>query len=238
MEGLLRSIIYLDLVGLDETRTKEKLLAWVGGGIRPKPETASAFPGPVVLHTVALQGLYPGKLNPQMHLHHDGGISREQAVALCARLRDLLEAGEWKEADQETARMLLSLTHRQTNGWLRERDIKRLPCSVLRVIDELWQHYSNHSHRFGFSAQRDIWTEIQERPGKFDFESFCRFSDRVGWRVDEQWRRAYDELLLTSEAPAGHLPSLRFPDAEREADRRASWQDSFKHFLARVEDCL
>lgn len=44
-DGLLKGIVYIDLVGLDENAAREKLLDYVKG-VRRKPTTPPAFPGP------------------------------------------------------------------------------------------------------------------------------------------------------------------------------------------------
>ncbi|HAC63141.1 MAG TPA: hypothetical protein DCF68_06270, partial [Cyanothece sp. UBA12306] len=44
------------------------------------------------------------------------------------KLRELLAAGKWKEADQETARVMLQATNRVFEGYLDEFDIDNFPC--------------------------------------------------------------------------------------------------------------
>jgi tetratricopeptide (TPR) repeat protein len=77
-EGLLRAIVYIDLVGLDETAARNALLAGGNRG-RAKPSVAPGFPGgtapgtgdsnrPIAPnHTVARPELYPGNVEvPQI----------------------------------------------------------------------------------------------------------------------------------------------------------------------------
>ncbi|MEH2042696.1 GUN4 domain-containing protein [Nostoc sp.] len=115
------------------------------------------------------------------------------------RLRDLLQAGQWKEADQETLAVMLKATGREQEGWLDSESINNFPCTDLRTIDQLWVKYSNG--HFGFSVQKWIWENV----GK-DYE---KFGDRVGWRkgmfLNKEWR-LYSYLTFTLNSPQGQLP--------------------------------
>ena len=145
------------------------------------------------------------------------------------RLRDLLAAWKWQEADQETARILLELADRQESGWLRSQDIEQIHCSDLHTIDQIWTEYSGS--RFGFSVQKRIWNEVGGQPGQFDFAIFLKFGARVGWRVNKDWCQKYDDFIFASDAPEGHLPSLRFPGAENEPHCWKTWKESFQSLL-------
>ncbi|WP_153038554.1 caspase, EACC1-associated type [Nodularia spumigena] len=124
------------------------------------------------------------------------------------RLRDLLKAGQWKEADQETLKVMLKAVGRENEGWLDIDSIEKFPCTDLRTIDQLWVKYSNG--RFGFSVQKRVWESVGGNP-KADDETWCKFGDRVGWRKEfmlgkmKEWRN-YDGLTFNVKAPEGHLP--------------------------------
>ncbi|MEM1280199.1 MAG: TIR domain-containing protein, partial [Cyanobacteria bacterium P01_H01_bin.152] len=65
------------------------------------------------------------------------------------RLRDLLKAGEWREADQETADQMLKAMG-QTTWWkVESNDLLNFPCADLKTIDQLWVKYSDG--KWGFS---------------------------------------------------------------------------------------
>ncbi len=118
------------------------------------------------------------------------------------RLRDLLAAGEWKEADQETLKVMLKAARRENKGGYLDRDsIKNFPCDDLRTIDQLWVKYSQG--RFGFSVQKKIWLEVG---GKVGYESECKLGDGVGWRKGGSCLK-YDHLTFNLQATSGHLPS-------------------------------
>lgn len=152
------------------------------------------------------------------------------------QLRTFLETEAWKEADVETSRVILQVAKRQKEGWLRARDIDNFSCSDLRMIDQLWRDAS--CAQFGFSLQRKIWLDVNGQPGKFDPETFRDFGDCVGWRVNDNWIRYYNDFCFSSGAPKGHFPSLRFPRAEDGMNWFETWQDSFKGFLTLVDSCF
>jgi hypothetical protein len=125
------------------------------------------------------------------------------------RLRDLLAAGNWQLADQETRNLIYK------GCGMQPTDVTRFPlfadfsCEDLHMIDHLWLQYSKG--RFGFSVQQPIW--------HYCYHTFwdktliwSTFGDRVGWRINHllkpnHWKR-YDELTFTLDAPVGHLPHL------------------------------
>jgi hypothetical protein len=124
------------------------------------------------------------------------------------RLQDLLKAGQWKEADEETAARMLELMNRQKKGYLGMSDIANFPCRDLREIDRFW---IEHSHgRFGFSIQREIWQECGS-PNNLYVDDPCwqKFGNQVGWRkgfFGKQWVQGWSDLTFSLSAPRGHLP--------------------------------
>lgn len=119
------------------------------------------------------------------------------------KLRDLLAAGKWKEADQETANVMIKVAGREEEGWLDKDSIEKFPCEDLRTIDQLWVKYSNG--RFGFSVQKRIWLEVGGKLGEYDQKVWESFGDRVGWREKNDWIW-YDDITFSVNAPGGHLP--------------------------------
>jgi serine/threonine protein kinase len=117
-------------------------------------------------------------------------------------LRNLLAAKKWKEADKETARVMLKVAGREKEGWLNTESIEKLPCEDLRTIDELWVKYSNG--RFGFSVQKPIYQSLGGT-SEYDEAIFERFGDRVGW-IQKNERLYYNDLTFSEEAPEAHLP--------------------------------
>ena len=119
------------------------------------------------------------------------------------RLRDLLATQNWKEADMETARVMLQVAGRQKEGWLDTESIEKFPGEDLRTIDQLWLKYSNG--RFGFSVQKRIYQNFGGTK-EYNREIWESFGDYVGWRVKQEWVW-YDNLTFDFSAPEGHLPS-------------------------------
>ncbi|MEP0856686.1 serine/threonine-protein kinase [Trichocoleus sp. DQ-U1] len=120
------------------------------------------------------------------------------------QLQTFLALGKWQEADEETTTVMLKISSRETEGWLRVEDIKNFPMSDLRIINQLWIKHSKG--RFGFSVQKYIWERIGGTRSA-NYEILCILGDRVGWRIDGAWV-PYEEFIFDCDrAPAGHLPS-------------------------------
>ncbi len=112
------------------------------------------------------------------------------------QLRDLLAANKWKEADKETANVMLKASSRESSGYLSEDDIKKLPTEVLHTINQLWVEHSGG--RFGLSIQKKIYLEVSK--------DYHKLGDRLGWKKEGKWLR-WEELNFSEQAPKGHLPS-------------------------------
>ncbi|MEH2282341.1 MAG: GUN4 domain-containing protein [Nostoc sp.] len=136
-------------------------------------------------------------------------LVRFQVPTLYEQLAYYLAAGKWKEADEETDRLMLQVAGREKQGYLDLDDIRQFPCKDLRTIDQLWVQYSNG--HFGFSVQKEIYLSVggmlegnqTNSPfnkvlllppvrwiyvrlggsGRYDkmYQAYIRFSDRVGW---------------------------------------------------------
>jgi serine/threonine protein kinase len=117
-----------------------------------------------------------------------------------SKLRDYLAQGKWKEADDETRRVMLAVAKREKEGWLDERSIDNFPCEDLRTIDQLWVKYSGG--KFGFSVQKRIYQGFGGT--RKESERYNKFLENVGWIVGGVGGRlVYDK----EKAPKGHLPS-------------------------------
>ena len=112
------------------------------------------------------------------------------------KLNELLAAGQWQEADEETFTIILEITGADKRGYLTNQDIQQFPCHALSTINQLWIKYS--SGKFGFSVQKRIYEQL----GK----DLMAFAERIGWRVSNRWQ-SYNELIFNQNAPIGHLPA-------------------------------
>ncbi|WP_414563217.1 MULTISPECIES: GUN4 domain-containing protein [unclassified Anabaena] len=114
-------------------------------------------------------------------------VVKDQWPEQYRQLLEHLAAGNWREADEETAKMMLKVTKREREGFLDVDAIEKFPCSDLRTIDQLWVQYSEG--RFGLSVQKRIY----EEQGK----EWSKMYSALDWSS-----RIYDYI----KAPEGHLP--------------------------------
>ena len=123
------------------------------------------------------------------------------------KLRDLLAAGKWQEADKETRAIMLKVCNRENKLLLTQTQIEEFPCEDLHTIDQIWVKYSNG--HFGFSVQKLIWQMIGGCR-QANYQTECDFGDWVGWRVQGDWL-SWNNFNFTMSSPVGHLPgALRF----------------------------
>ena len=133
---------------------------------------------------------------PNIELKPSKGVNYHQ-------LEQLLKAGQWKEADEETAKKMCEVARRTKERYLRPKDIDNFPCEDLRTIDQLWVKYSNG--RFGFSVQKRIYQSLGGTRS-YDEKVWDAFGDQVGWRVRGSCWLYSDDLKFNLTAPVGHLP--------------------------------
>jgi serine/threonine protein kinase len=126
-----------------------------------------------------------------------------------SRLQQLLAAGKWKEADQETTIVMLQVAGRESEGWFHLENIKNFPCEDLRTINQLWLNYSNG--KFGFSVQKEIYESLGGTT-EYNQKVWEKFGDRIGWRkrgmfgmFGGEWV-SYSDLTFNMQAPKAHLP--------------------------------
>jgi len=120
------------------------------------------------------------------------------------QLENYLKNGQWKEADQETYRMMVETVGKEEDQLLEPEDLENFPCEDLRTINQLWLDYSNG--KFGFSVQKEIYQSLGGTR-EYNSEVWKKFCDGVGWRVEGDWLYYKDLTFNLSElSPAGHLP--------------------------------
>jgi uncharacterized caspase-like protein len=120
------------------------------------------------------------------------------------KLRDLLNVGQWQEADQETLHVMLQGSSRASEGWLDSESLEKFPCKDLKTIDQLWVTASNG--HFGFSVQKKIWDDCGSptSSGK-NWDQFCV---KVGWQNKQatSYMSYSDVKMDPSLSPKGRLP--------------------------------
>jgi predicted NACHT family NTPase len=124
------------------------------------------------------------------------------------KLEELLKAQEWREADKETYRLMITTVGKEEGQWFDSEDLENFPCEDLKAIDRLWVKYSKG--KFGFSVQKQIWQECN-RPmttGK-DFKDWDAFCVKVGWQNFLGDRLNYSDLKADPRfSPTGEFPVL------------------------------
>jgi hypothetical protein len=120
------------------------------------------------------------------------------------KLMNYLAGASWKEADQETYRLMITTVGKEEGQYFEPKDLLNFPCEDLKTIDSLWVKYSNG--HFGFSVQKKIYVECGAKldgnyPGDKVWE---KFGDRVGWRAGG-WLD-YNDLNPSLTCPQGNFP--------------------------------
>ena len=133
-------------------------------------------------------------INPEeVELNSDAGLSYEL-------LRDLLAAGEWEKADDETRLKLIQLAGEEAilRDWVYFTEVKDIPVADLKTIDKLWSSYSGG--RYGYSVQKKIW--IKNR------RVWSKMFKEIDWVQGENnaYRKWPLEFDWKKDAKKGHLP--------------------------------
>ena len=119
------------------------------------------------------------------------------------KLQNYLKTGNWKQADEETRRVMIAVVKREKEGWLDVESIDNFCCEDLRTIDHLWVKYSNG--KFGLSVQKRVYQGLGGTKS-YDENKWNNFGDKVGWRKWGSWLY-YQDITFDIKAPEGHLPS-------------------------------
>ncbi|MBO1047666.1 MAG: GUN4 domain-containing protein [Dolichospermum sp. DEX182a] len=99
-----------------------------------------------------------------------------------SKLRYLLAAQNWEEADKETYEVMIKAVGKKSDEWFTSDELLNFPCQDIRTIDQLWVNYSNG--RFGFSVQKEIYLSVGGKPRRYEDEAFSIFCRTVGWEWD------------------------------------------------------
>ena len=116
----------------------------------------------------------------------------------CTQLQNLLENKQWREANQETASVLLKAARQERRDWLERNDVANISCNDLLIIDRLWRNHSQK--RFGFTVQLDLWQNLEP-------QNYQQFGKQVGWHRQGRWI-LMRHLDFGPNAPVGHLPAI------------------------------
>lgn len=115
-------------------------------------------------------------------------------------LRDLLAAGEWEKADDETRLKLIEMAGEEAviRGWVYFTEVKDIPIADLRTVDDLWLSYSKG--RYGYSVQKKAWVKSRK--------VWTKFFQEIDWVQGENnaYRKWPLEFNWVADAKKGHLP--------------------------------
>ncbi len=124
------------------------------------------------------------------------------------KLEDLLESHQWREADGETYRLMITTVGKDAGQLFDRADLENFPCEDLKTLDRLWTHYSKTpdypNGKWGFSIQTQIWRECGSPMNHND--GWKKFGERVGWCKGDYWVRYGDLTYDLKKSPAGGFP--------------------------------
>jgi peptidoglycan hydrolase-like protein with peptidoglycan-binding domain len=123
------------------------------------------------------------------------------------RLAIYLGGEQWKQADEETVRVLLKQVGKTVNDSFDRGDIEKIPCSYFTKIDALWQTHSQG--KFGLTVQRHLWEKIAATTtGQSNEEIATKLGEEIGHYREGNWIIYSETIFDLNTAPVGHLPVL------------------------------
>lgn len=96
-------------------------------------------------------------------------------------LKQLLYEKKWRDADRETADIILKVTGREKEGWIGATEFHQFPCEDIKTINNLWIQYSRR--QFGFSIQVKLWQKLGGNNQAREI-IWQRFLKRVNWYTE------------------------------------------------------
>lgn len=129
----------------------------------------------------------------------DGLLAVDASLTVdVAPIQALLANQQFEEADRLTLKKMCELAGATAvqRGWLYFSEVNNFPVAELRIIDQLWNIYSEG--KFGFSVQRELWLTLGQ--------DWDRLWPKIGWRSGNTWTRYPNEFIWNLSAPKGHLP--------------------------------
>jgi hypothetical protein len=130
-------------------------------------------------------------------------------------IQKLLEAKDWKKADEETYRLMTQKVGKKGIQILVRSDFENFPLEDLYVVNALWEKYSDA--KFGFRRQKEIWLKSGSI-GQARLAPVIKFWQAVGWisegELEEIELNEINYQLQQEKTPDGYLPTtgLRFQE--------------------------
>ena len=158
------------------------------------------------------------------------------------KLRNLLKAGKWSEADIHTYQLVEQIVKSAKNNkkttFIELKTIAEYACPDVRTVDSLWKKYSDS--QFGFSPQQKVWQNVNQ-DGDFSAQTWRKFATKVGWKEGEVSSGSgyllYNQLNFEpTAAPEGHLPWwFALPDEEQKVIKHLFSRCNLNPTLAELE---
>ncbi len=145
-----------------------------------------------------------------------------------ADLERYLKSGQWKEANDETHRLMITEVGKRKGQWLYDNELLSFPCEPLKVIDGLWVQHSGG--KFGFSVQKKLYLDcggLADR--RYEPEVWDKFCEANGWSRDKK-KNAF--IRYDTSSPSGHLPAIGTGD-------QSSWRGdryALYHYVAALNN--
>ena len=120
-------------------------------------------------------------------------------------LETYLKNQQWREADEETYRLMITAVGKENGQLFSEDDLRNFPCEELLMIDRLWVQHSNGL--YGFSVQKEIYVKCA---GKLDFsypsqKTWNDFCHQIRWQKGGEY--LFSEIYKKEHMNyKGHLP--------------------------------
>lgn len=132
-------------------------------------------------------------------------VSEMRAGVIHTDVERYLKNRQWRRADDETYRLLISSIGKREGYSLQPGDALRLPCGLIDFVDNLW--LKNSKGKFGFSALGEAYSKVAfVRDADCPLEEACEpFYETVGWNFI---KTSLEDDLSIEKAPIGYLPFL------------------------------
>ncbi|XP_050384727.1 tetrapyrrole-binding protein, chloroplastic-like [Argentina anserina] len=161
-----------------------------------KPSTSAPLSSHRHLHSFVISSTKTFSVSPTTSFSRPSSSSSSKSDTF-AQLQQHLAAQNFREADEETRRLLIVLAGEaaQKRGYVFFSEVQFIPEADMIAIDDLWRQHNNN--RFGYSVQKRIFFDKVN-------QDFTNFFIRVGWmkkldtEVDQYNYRAFPNEFIYS----------------------------------------
>ncbi|MBW4659765.1 MAG: GUN4 domain-containing protein [Drouetiella hepatica Uher 2000/2452] len=189
------------------------VIGFVASQMISKTLGLGVLPGDLATNQTVTASVQSDPSSPQQQDSSNQEVKPDRFQADYAKLQTALQRKDWREADQQTYKLMLKIAGSESTqkGSFALNEWQSFPCDQFRKVDELWRKAS--SNRLGFSTQ---W-QIYQRVGA------SKYHNTIGWKTsdgvaivqfqapDNKTRRAKfgkgGEPNFDN-PPAGHLPAM------------------------------